>query len=53
MMIEQDECYNNSFQQYVTQKSTGVTKSSSFANSQVPKVFSPRYSANGLFTILV
>ena len=31
MMIEQDKCYNNSFQEYVTQKSTGVTNGSSFA----------------------
>ena len=31
MMIEQDKCYNNSFQQYVTQKSTGATNGSSFA----------------------
>ena len=31
MMIEQDKCHNNSFQQCVTQKSTGVTNGSSFA----------------------
>jgi hypothetical protein len=51
MMIEQDKCYNNSFQQYVSQKSTGVTNCS----SQVPKfcrvVIQPMVSSLSLFSV--